>query len=329
MLRAVLLSAFDVRLGPTVVLSVPSFSQKELEQFNVVPRLIDVAGTEGFFLSTLEKVYSANYYFTIENTSTRGNKDMLLLSIAVQVSSDDDKEKILLFLKNAEDALREQVRGIQENEPINEMGILAAENASLVSHILHGLFDSIFDKGQFDVLVKRGHDRIGIFTHPGFDAARVIDFFRKELHKERNPPLRTRLVINAIDEISYDPFYCKERQSGNCLKDECPACAEIVKESEAIIYMFDSGTFKMDLHFNDMFDYLKSIDKAKRVPVLVMQVDMNPSVDGVKVYEDLTARLQEEIQASKLTIQPRHARVPLGNMDAFKECMSWLIKAII
>jgi len=100
-----LLSNFDVRLGPSVALSVPALSKEELKGFNVIPRLIDIANTEEFFISTLEKAYSANYYFSIENVGTRGNKDMLLLSIAVQVGDEDDKEKILLFLKKTEDPL--------------------------------------------------------------------------------------------------------------------------------------------------------------------------------------------------------------------------------
>jgi hypothetical protein len=329
MLRAVLLSNFDVRIGPTVALSVPALSLQELKSFNVIPKLIDVAGTEGFFISTLEKIYSANYYFTIENVGTRGNKDLLLLSIAVQVADDVDNEKILLFLKNSEGPLRERVRNFKENDRITEMGILSTENSTFLADSLHGFFNTIFDGEQFDKLPKHGQDRIGIFAQQGFDPERIINYFRRELNKERTPSLRTRLVVNAIDELSYNPFHCKERQSATCLKDKCPACTELVKESEAVIYMLDSGTFQMGADFKDMIDYLKGIDNAKNVPVLVMQIDGNPSINGALVYEELTARLQEEITRQGLKIQPKHARVPLGNTEAFKECMSWLIKAII
>jgi hypothetical protein len=329
MLRAVLLSVFDVRLGPTVAMSVPSLNLKELKDFNVIPKLIDLAGTEGFFMSTLDAIYSANYYFNIENPGTRGNKDMLLLSIAVQVADDDDKEKILLFLKNTEESLREQVRGIKGNEQIHVNGILSKENSIMINELLHNYFNTVFDVFQFDAILKEGQDRIGIFTQPVFDAKGIISFFRRELRKEKHPALRTRLVINAIDELSFSPFHCKERQSPTCMTDKCPACQELVKESDAAIYMFDSGTFKMDVDFKDMVDYLKIIDTSKQIPVLVMQIDGNPSVDGTRIYEEITARLQEEIQRQGLKIQPKHARVPLGNMEAFKESMGWLIKAII
>jgi hypothetical protein len=329
MLRAVLLSIFDVRLGPIVALSVPALSHKELKGFNVIPKLIDIADTEDFFISTLENIYSANYYFSIANEDTRGNKDVLLLSIAVHVSSDDDKEKILMFLKKAEDPLREYVRRIEGNARFNELGILSPENSTFLKDSLHGFFNTVFEGDRFDALFKEGQDRIGIFTQPGFDAERIIGFFRRELRKEKRPQLRTRLVMNAIDELSYSPFHCDERQSATCMKDKCPACAELVKESDAAIYMFDSGTFKLDVDFKDMLDYLKAIDDSKQIPVLVMQIDGNPATDGALLYEELTARLQEEIQRRGFKIQPKHARVPLGNTEAFKESMSWLIKAII
>jgi hypothetical protein len=329
MLRAVLLSNFDVRLGPSVALSVPALNREELKGFNSIPRLIDLAYTEDFFISTLEKVYSANYYFSIENVGTRGNKDMLLLSIAVQVGDDDDKEKILLFLKKTEDPLRDCARGIKGNGRINELGILSPENSMLLKDTIHAFFDTVFEGDRFDVLFKEGRGRIGIFTQPGLDPERTISFFRGELRKEKHPPLRTRLVMNAIDELSYNAFHCKERQSDACLKNKCPACRELIMESDAAIYMFDSGTFKMNADFMDMVDYLKGIDDSKQIPVLVLQIDGDPAADGTLVYDDFTARLQDAIRKQGLKIQPKHVRVPLGNTEAFKESMSWLIKAII
>ncbi len=329
MMRAVLLSNFDVRLGPSVALSVPALSHEELKRFNVVPRLIDVADTEDFFISTLEKVYSANYYFSIENENIRGNKDVLLLSIAVQVGIDDDKEKILLFLKKTEDSLRDWARCIKGNGRINELGIFSPENSMLLKDSLHDFFDTIFEGDRFDALFKEGRGRIGIITQPGFDPERTIELFRGELRKEKHPSLRTRLVINAIDELSYNAFHCKERQSDACLKDKCPACRELIMESDAAIYMFDSGTFKMGVDFMDMVDYLKTIDVSKQIPVLVLQIDGDPKTEGTLVYEEFTGRLQDAIRIQGLKIQPKHARVPLGNTEAFKECMSWLIKAII
>ncbi len=329
MIRAVLVSHFDIHLGPTISLSVPAMSRDELENFKVVPRLIDVAETEDFFISTLDKVYSANYHFSIENENTRGSKDLLLISIAVQVGDEDDKEQILLFLKKAEEPLRSYAQTIATNEGVKDFGIFSPENGTFLKDSLHGFFSIVFQKEQFDALFKQGQGRIAIFTHAGFDPMQMIEFFRKELHREKHPSLRTRLVVNAMDDFSYNPFHCDDRGSITCKKDECPPCNELIRESDAAIYIFDSGKFKIDSDFEDMVYYLKAIDHAKQLPVLVMQVDGDSTINGDLVYEEVTAKLQDAISQEGLMIQPKHGRVPIGNAEAFKECISWLIKEII
>nr|MDO8086249.1 hypothetical protein [Candidatus Sigynarchaeum springense]MDO8119624.1 hypothetical protein [Candidatus Sigynarchaeota archaeon] len=304
-------------------------SLDELKEFNVIPRLIDLADAENFFISTLDQIYSANYYFSIENGSARGNKDLLLVSIAVQVGDEDDKEKILVFLKKCEERLRENVRDIIAHEGVNNLGIFAPENNTFIKNSLHGLFENVFEKQKFDAMFKQGQDRIAIFTQKGLDPIPVIDFFRKELLKDKRPSLRTRLVVNAMDELSFAPFHCAERGSDACLKDKCPPCSELINESAAAIYMLDSGRFNMDVDFEDMSDYLKAIDRTKQMPVLVMQVDGGSTNEGNITYEEVTAKLQDVVSRERLMIKPRHGRVPIGNTEAFKDCMSWLIKKVI
>ncbi|MBN2149825.1 MAG: hypothetical protein JW839_00135 [Candidatus Lokiarchaeota archaeon] len=328
MMRSVLLSHFDTHLGPTITLSIPAMSQDELRGFNVIPKLLDITDDEGFFISTLNMVYSANYYFSIENENARGGKDLLLVSIAVQMSQDDNKEKVLLFLKNEEASLRRYAHRLA-NEDVNEVGLLSPENRTALKDSLHGLFTTVFQERHFEANVKRGGDRIVVFAHAGFDPMRVIDYYREELRKDERPSLRTRLVTSAIDELSYNPFHCNDRGSDTCMKDECPVCKELLLESDAAIYMYDSGSFKPDADFDDMVDYLGAIDHAKRIPVLIMQVDGDSSVDRGVVYEEVTARLQGAMSKGGFKIGPRHGRVPFGNVEAFKDCMSWLIKAII
>jgi hypothetical protein len=329
MIRAVLLSNFDVHVGPTVALSVPALDKAQLKGFDAIPKLIDLTDTEGFFISTLENTFSANYYFSIENENIRGNKDLLLLSIAVQVQGMDDKEKLLLFMEKNEDSLRHYVRGILENVQINELGIFSPENAELLKDSLHQFFNVVFNKESFDALFKEGQDRIAVFSPKGFDTRQVMDFFRKALRKEKKPSLKTRMVMNAIDEFSFNPFSCNDRQSGSCMKDLCPPCMELARESDAAIFMFDSGTFNLYADFADMADYLKSIDATRHIPVLVMQIDGDSHVDGTGVYEEFTALLQEAIEKNGFKMETKHARVPIGNVDAFRDSISWLIKAII
>ncbi|MEX2754686.1 MAG: hypothetical protein Q6365_004785 [Candidatus Sigynarchaeota archaeon] len=329
MLRAVLFSRFDVHLGPLITLSVPAMNSEELEKFKVVPRLIDLAENDDFFISTLENVYSANYHFSIANENTRGKKDLVLVSIAVQSDNDDDKEKILLFLKKTEDSMREFVRGIIANEDVMNHGIWSRETNTFLKESLHGFFNTIFHEERFDAMFKRGQDRIAIFTCAGLDPLPIIDHFKKQLRKEKRPSLRTRLIMDAMDELSYQPFHCIDRGSDTCLGDRCPVCRELVVESDAAICIYDSTKFSPPADIEDLTRYLQAIDAAKPIPVLVLQVDVDPKVDSSLIYEAVTAKLQDMISLGKLKIRPRPWRVPIVNVDAFKECMSWLIKEII
>jgi len=129
------------------------------------------------------------------------------------------------------------------------------ENSLLLRDSLHVFFDTVFEGDRFDALFKEGRGRIGVFTQPGFDPERTISFFRGNCGRRNTHRLRTRLVMSGIDDFSYNAFHCKERQSDACLKDKCPACRELIMESDAAIYMFDSGTFKMNDDFMDMVDY--------------------------------------------------------------------------
>lgn len=331
MLRAILLCNFNVLLGPTIEMSVPSMNPDEIKNFDVIPRFIDLVDSEQFFISTAENAYSANYYFTIGNTSMRGNENMLLLSIVTQVEASDDKEKILLFLKNSESILEQQADFLKNDETIAKHGIFSTETKNFIIDVLHKLHEEVFVKREFGKLFEVEHDKIGVFAPRGFDASEVIDPFRAMLASEYHPTLKTRMILNTINELEFMKFECFDRQSDTCLKDQCPVCKEIALESSGAIYIFDTRTFDMGADLADMIDYLKIIDSVKNMPILVLQFDSQPlsSVDIGTGIDQFRNRLQEAAEQNVIKSPIRHEMVSFDDMNSFKSAMSWLIKAIL
>ncbi|HME54159.1 MAG TPA: hypothetical protein VKM55_18180 [Candidatus Lokiarchaeia archaeon] len=325
-----LLSNFNVLLGPTIEMSVPAMNPDD-KNFDIIPRFIDLVDSEQFFISTAENAYSANYYFTIANTAMRGNENMLLMSIAIQVEPSDDKEKILLFLKNTENILEQHADFLKNDETITKHGVFASETKDFVSGVLHKLHEEVFVKREFGKLFEVEYDKIGVFAPRGFDASEIIDPFRATLASEYHPTLKTRMILNTLKELEFMKFECLDRQSDTCLKDQCPVCKEIALESSGAIYIFDERTFDMNEDFADLIDYLKIIDSTKNMPILVMQFDSQPfsSIDVGTGIDQFRARLQEAAEQHVITSPMRHQMVSFEDISSFKDAMGWLIKSII
>jgi len=84
----VLLSHFDMKIGPRLFLTYPEIETDINKDLKEIPYLLDLRNT-GFFVHNYEEVKTANYSFEIPNVHVRGEKENLLLSIVVTENNFD------------------------------------------------------------------------------------------------------------------------------------------------------------------------------------------------------------------------------------------------
>jgi hypothetical protein len=334
MLRAVLLSRFDNLKGPTIVYSVPSLSTEEIESLETVPKLIDIVEKEHFFIATVEDVYTANYYFKINNEQVRGRKDLILVSVAFRVDDGQKNEQILLFLRRTERLLAQFVDEIKNEQEIAALGVFCEECKKSMQDKLHDLFETVFNT-EFDAMsTKKG--KILVIGAPKADLVSVIEGFKGNLRMGGHQDLKTRMIGHALDEVSFNPFLCQFRGTEGCREENCPVCAELALESDAAVYVFDPATFDPDADFTDLVNYLIAIKKSrKNIPVLVMEVhghDHDHASDELTTAErqiDIEGWLQDAIAQHELANPINTVRVFTSDLLSFKDGLLWLVTAII
>jgi hypothetical protein len=332
MLRAVLLSRFDSMKGPTIVYSVPSLTEEEQESLETVPKLIDIVEKEHFFITTVEDVYTANYYFKIDNERVRGRRDLILISIAFRMEDGQKKEQTLLFLKRAEQLLVQFVDEVKNEQAIAALGVFCEECKLSMQSKLHDLFETVFNS-EFDTLVTKDRGKILVIGAPNIDLVGVIEGFKGNLLMEQKKDLKTRLIVHALDELSFNSFVCQFRGTDGCREENCPVCAELAVESDAAVYVFDPVTFNPEADFTDLVNYLLAIKKSsKDIPILIMEMhDHDPRAEFSKTEHqlDVSNWLQDAIAVHEISNPINTVRVYTGDVVSFKDGFSWLVKSII
>ncbi len=94
MQASVAISYFHRKIGPIVYYSYPVLVLDEKEKIRLAD-IMDQAFEEGFFTHKFSNLYSMNYYFEIPSDWARGNKEMLMLSIIVDITPDQDVEQTI------------------------------------------------------------------------------------------------------------------------------------------------------------------------------------------------------------------------------------------
>ncbi len=91
MQASVAISYFHRKIGPMVYYSFPELVLDEKEKIRLAD-IMDQAFEEGFFTHKFSNLYSMNYYFEIPSDWARGNKEMLMISIIVDVTPSPEVE---------------------------------------------------------------------------------------------------------------------------------------------------------------------------------------------------------------------------------------------
>lgn len=322
---AVLLSTFDVIIGPSIKVSVPALEADELETLTSVTKLIDVADEEEFFISTLGNIYSANYYFIIPFEGIRGKKQLLLLTIALNTTSIEKIDDALGFLERQKPLLLKLSKMLKQNPRFLENGIFHESNERELKGILHEVYEKVFGSPDFRHIIMKDQGKVFVASPIDYDPRPEIHHFKKLLNEQSMPDLKTRMVQHIVDELNFVNFKCEDRMSGTCKLDACPACNAYVLDSDAVIFIFDSTQFDMERDFTDMVNYIKNVDASKKIPFFILQLDGSKS----KVLEPFSEKLQVAIKKHSIENEVLHFQIEKNSIQSFKLVMSDLIKYVV
>ena len=83
-MKYLVLTHFNIKAGPQVFLKAPESTS--INEIQMIPNLLNLYN-EGFFIHIFEGSKSYNYIFNIDSQYTRGNKEILLLSMMTEVNT--------------------------------------------------------------------------------------------------------------------------------------------------------------------------------------------------------------------------------------------------
>lgn len=322
MLRSTILSHFDSLQGPSILATVPALERDSRPFFEAVPKLIDVADEEHFFVATLQGVYTANYFFKVKDTSSRGRHRLLLLSLAFEPAGLDDKDRALRFLNASEPLLVAAARDIKDHAPLLAHAIADPAGDSVLMNRLHALHGEGFHGllGSMIEPLDGARGKIAVIGLPGLDARGVVDSFMTELKRAGPADLRSKLILGAASELVFMDFSCVARGAPFCWADRCPDCKGLAVQSDAVLVVLDRGILDADVAAG-ISPYLAAMLGTKPLPVIVMETaDRSSRGQSGKVDPVAVPGLDPAF--------PRFV-VPRGDVAAFKDLMAELIKRII
>ncbi len=332
LIRAVFLSHFDIIEGPKITHSVPAMDKDGLDRFKSVPKLLDVIDKEQFFINTMENIYSANYHFSINSDFIRGNKVLLLLSLVVELSQNDKKEDVLIYLENIAPLLLTYAQQLTSAVLAVDMGgLFSSESWTRVMALLHELHERAFGTKEFGGLVSARGGKIVVVGQDGINPKAVFDAWRVQMLSEVSPDLKTRMAVHVIKEMEFHEFHCPARNSEICLMEECPVCKELGNEADAIIYILEHASAAVDKNAKGLQAYIKGFTKRKDVPFFIFIVVQAASVTGRP--DDIAAGLVNTLRgtlAGPRTIDGLHVyALTTGDTVTFKRAMGDLIKLVV
>ena len=93
----VILSYFHTRIGTSIFYSFPK-SQLDKELSDRLYDIMTQQKEEEKFINTFENFKIINYYFQISSEWSRGKREMVMISIIINLHNDKKEEKIDVFL---------------------------------------------------------------------------------------------------------------------------------------------------------------------------------------------------------------------------------------
>jgi hypothetical protein len=326
MIRAILLSRFDARLGPVIVCSMPQLKENVIEDFGNIPRLMDNVENNEFLMHTYHNIYSANYYFEVPTERNRGNTESLMLSIVFRIQVDDRDwiGRITSFLEDQEPVLVKMAFKMKNDPSLRSNEGFASGSDTRLKQLLYEFYTEIFIQNAADLVADNViHQNVWVMSPPGFDAVAVLDRIRHALWA---PPqsLKKDLLHFLLSRLKFTEYNCELRQDD---VQNCSVCKRRYIESAACMFVFnvDDGNARGELE--DTIDHMASLDIGITNPFLVLGIEEGGHDDDqittlIDVSHSFTGHNGVGVHASQ-------AVVTIGDAETYNELIRWFLTVIM
>ncbi|MHA1680542.1 MAG: hypothetical protein ACTSUE_06000 [Promethearchaeota archaeon] len=332
MIRSVILSKFDVVEGPRIIYMVPKIKEADLGYVDFVPRLIDFIGKkDSCFMNSMGDIFSLNYYFEMECSTIRGNKNLILVSVVIQTASPSERKKVPSFLSTQEIVLEKLVKSIKKDPDYIRAGLFHEENTVKLKDDLHQFYQQFFVESNFFSQLDNDRGKICVIGPRLYNPQEEIEFFKSQINATKNG-LKDRLIIKTINEFEYINFYCQDRDQNleTCKKDECPVCRTYAIESDASIYIYNNSYFDFDTDIQDLVDFASNICSVSNLPLLIIEIDELKVDDHERVaLVESIKKAINHLQENKCTLNSiKFVITQTDDPSGFIDGISWLVKEL-
>ena len=260
-------SHFHEKFGPHIVLTAPE--KQDDTDLDQIPALMDLYD-DGFFVHIFGNYKSANFIFEIPSQHGRGNIEMLLLTILVDVNSyinfDLSKELLEGFKKEIQ-KIDDAYKAFYVEDKIYEK---ATDKLEEIKSLFYTFFSSIPEES---VMYERKDAKILVFGLTNAGKTTLINCLKTEITKKTIPTTYidiSRIVIHNISLYAYDtPGQLKFRD----------LWTPYLKNQDGLVFVLDIDDASQYNSARDVLHEIVNMPLMEDLPLLILfnKVDIKES----------------------------------------------------
>lgn len=312
LIKILVLSHFDVRVGPKLFLIVPELhSQVFLDQ---IPPLMDFY-EEGFFIHEFGEIKTSNLIFTVPSPEARGKIERLMISIIIRNEEDVD---LTIFQE-----LLEQF--VHELKEINDAykGFYKEEEAFEDSHQIYIKIEDLLNSVYYSFPKETF-----------FMKARNVNLVMFDFFKEG----KSRIAKILRKFISNGQFYKDKSEESNLLYSKISICEYSISISNPLEFnkflLFqlknkDGFIFLVDITNKIWFkvaeitlDLIFELPEIALIPSLIL-ID-KIGIDRLEIHKFIKNLKINEDENKAIKFIP----VDASNNDEIREVINWIVERI-
>ncbi|MFX1407035.1 MAG: hypothetical protein ACFFC9_09175 [Promethearchaeota archaeon] len=311
LIKVLVLSRFDVKVGPKLFLNVPESKPQILLAH--IPLLMDFY-EKGFFIHEFGELKSSNLIFTIPSPGARGDIETLMISIVLKDEEDVDPrifqgllEQFVYDLKEIKDSFK----GFYIEEEIKESHQIYTE----IKDLLYKVYDS-FPKET--VFMKPRDINLTMFDFSKGDKsqiAKILGEFISTGQYYKHQSEESSLLYNKISISEYSISISKPLKINKFLILQ-------LKNQDGLIFVIDIGDNILFRVAEITLDLIFKLPEFAFIPSLILVDKANTDHPKVhKFIKDL--RIDED--ENKII---KYITITASDDDEIRKAINWIIERI-
>ncbi len=310
-MKILILSHFDARVGPVPFLFAPKIIDEAI--LNQIPDLMNVFDQNGFFVHIVGGFKSANYVFEIPNPHSRGNVEMLLISILI-TEGDLNIELSKELLKRFSLELNSIDSAYQAFYPKSSKNEIIGSKYDEIS----ALFNAFYDSFPEESVIKRRKDaKIFVFGLSKAGKTTIIKTLQKAEVSNTIPTTSvgiSRIHLHNLSILTYDaPGQSKFRN----------LWTDYLDKQDGLVFVLDASRKEKFTNARDILHQVVDQESMKNLPLLLLynKIDLcSPNIEEINKILELD-RLKKTKFKTFLTSG--------FNISTTSEAFKWLTQQLL